>query len=138
MQVDNLKIRIKICYISDFAIDLEGAASIHVYEVCSNLQKRDCDVTLVAPNSDIQKPNFQSLNVKCPRLYQTIFFQIKLIPIVHKLWRYNKPDYFYLRSRTTFLANHPFIYLSYSAGQRGQWYSRRRDQRIRIFFTQHA
>jgi len=98
MQVDNLKIRIKICYISDFAIDLEGAASIHVYEVCSNLQKRDCDVTLVAPNSDIQKPNFQSLNVKCPRLYQTIFFQIKLIPIVHKLWRYNKPDYFYLRS----------------------------------------
>jgi glycosyltransferase involved in cell wall biosynthesis len=88
----------RIDYFNSFPLVLYEAESIHVYEVCKNFQKLNCDVRLFTPKSNVaSESNFQQVDVKCPRMYRSIFFQLLLVPKVIKLWHNNKPDFIYIR-----------------------------------------
>jgi glycosyltransferase involved in cell wall biosynthesis len=85
--------KIKIDYMNSFPIVLNIADSIHVYEICNNLQKLNCEVRLIAPKN----------NIKTRGIFKSIFFQLFLPLKVIKIWKNNKPDYIYSRANLIFV-----------------------------------
>jgi rhamnosyl/mannosyltransferase len=79
-----------IAYAANFSIENNLAPSIHVYEICQNLQALGRNVTLFAPSlKNTEEAAFAFRAVKRPRVLAPIFYQFKLLPALYRFARKN-------------------------------------------------
>lgn len=87
-----------IDYFNDFPLMLQGAESIHVYEICNNLQALGNRVRLFSPVTSARlRPNFSFIGVWTPPFLKSVFYQLFVIPKLIRHWAKVRPDAIYLR-----------------------------------------
>ncbi len=95
---------LRIDYFNDFPLDLTGAESIHVYEICQNLQKAGCDVRLFSPATVAPlASDFNYQSVSTPNIAKPVLFQLIVTSTLIRQWRQHKPDAIYLRVSPTLI-----------------------------------
>lgn len=94
----------RIDYFHDSAITLEGAESIHVYEICKQFQVLGNEVRLFSPRTtQLTSAPFDFIPVWAPGVLGPIFYQFFVLPKLIRRWSKTKPSAVYLRVSPTLL-----------------------------------
>jgi glycosyltransferase involved in cell wall biosynthesis len=90
--------RISIDYFADLSFSFHNVQSLHVYEVCRNLEEVGSDLTLFIPKSRSEmKVTFELVEIPVPRILKTVFYQFLVLPKIIRRWHQRRPDAVYVR-----------------------------------------